>query len=334
VEFNKASEEYKAGLETQLSMKKKLKAKSKKTVKLKIIAEAQIKEFENKLKQNEEDYGKAKAEFKRVKVREKHKVEVDQLDVEQQILKKRLTDLKETADAKDKAEKKTAKLEHDLERTKTEHVNTVNTMEREKIQMIEKLKKDMVLKIKETKQNLLLLNDEQLHTTTRLTVLENHRLTTELNYQCRQTEKLIESNTELESLAAELKREIEIHHQVQSDLAKRTHLNQRTIKDLNGKLKELEDRLSPLEGKFTRIEQKDSEERVRGLEITLEKELSKLNSLQQTYNRLKEKQELRRQAQTRRQKGAYDLKMIGGMMGPASRTSAEQSAIIEGSSYL
>lgn len=204
-------------------------------------------------------------------------------------------------------------------------------MEREKIQMIEKLKKDMVLKIKETKQNLLLLNDEQLHTTTRLTVLENHRLTTELNYQCRQTEKLIETNIELENLAAEQKREIEIHHQVQSDLAKRTHLSQKTIKELNAKLKELEDKLTPLGAKPTKFDQKDSEERVRSLEITLEKELNKLNSLQMTLSRLRDKQEIRRHVQSRRKRGGFAMHMISGIMGPNQKPSNEQSAILEGS---
>lgn len=43
--------------------------------------------------------------------------------------------------------------------------------EKEKIQATEKLRKDMLYKIKETKANLLALNDEQLQTTTRLTIL-------------------------------------------------------------------------------------------------------------------------------------------------------------------
>jgi hypothetical protein len=53
-------------------------------------------------------------------------------------------------------------------------------MERKNVQETERLKKDMLFKIKETKENLLRLNDEQLHTTTRLTMLQNHQLTTEL----------------------------------------------------------------------------------------------------------------------------------------------------------
>lgn len=38
----------------------------------------------------------------------------------------------------------------------------------------------MLKRIKETKAKLLAVNDQQLHTTTRLTMLQNHQLTSEL----------------------------------------------------------------------------------------------------------------------------------------------------------
>ena len=50
----------------------------------------------------------------------------------------------------------------------------VDEKERQKIQATESLRKEMLYKIKETKANLLALNDEQLQTTTRLTILQNH----------------------------------------------------------------------------------------------------------------------------------------------------------------
>ena len=60
-----------------------------------------------------------------------------------------------------------------------------NEKEREKIQAVKTLKKEMNFKVKETQANLMALNDEQLQTTTRLTILQNHQLTTELDYQSR-----------------------------------------------------------------------------------------------------------------------------------------------------
>lgn len=50
----------------------------------------------------------------------------------------------------------------------------INDAEREKYQAVAKLRKEMDYKIMETQANLIDLNNEQLHTTTRLTILQNH----------------------------------------------------------------------------------------------------------------------------------------------------------------
>ena len=65
-------------------------------------------------------------------------------------------------------------LETSLAGEKKDKLAKVNELEREKIEMQEKLRREMLYKIKETKANLLALNDEQLQTTTRLTILQNH----------------------------------------------------------------------------------------------------------------------------------------------------------------
>jgi len=113
-------------------------------------------------------------------------------------------------------------------------------MERKNVQETERLKKDMLFKIKETKENLLRLNDEQLHTTTRLTMLQNHQLTTELEYQSKQTEKLLFRNSKLQDQVTWFRRDIEIHKQVEAELARRSHFCQKIIKKLNQRIKDLE----------------------------------------------------------------------------------------------
>jgi hypothetical protein len=50
----------------------------------------------------------------------------------------------------------------------------LNEDERTKIYAIKKLSEEMDFKVKETQANLMALNDEQLQTTTRLTILQNH----------------------------------------------------------------------------------------------------------------------------------------------------------------
>ena len=50
----------------------------------------------------------------------------------------------------------------------------INERERSKIYAIKKLSEEMDYKVRETQANLMALNDEQLQTTTRLTILQNH----------------------------------------------------------------------------------------------------------------------------------------------------------------
>ena len=67
-----------------------------------------------------------------------------------------------------------AELRATLDQERKNKQLDLTEMEREKIRATEKLRKEMLFKIKETKANLLALNDEQLQTTTRLTILQNH----------------------------------------------------------------------------------------------------------------------------------------------------------------
>jgi len=131
-------------------------------------------------------------------------------------------------------------LQEDLDYEKKDKIRALADKDREKVQATDKLKKDMLHKIQETKTNLLALKKEQLKTTTRLTVLQNHQLTTELEYQSKQTEKLLFKNAKLQEQVTTLKRDVEIHKQVEAELAKRSHYAQTLIKKMSERIKELE----------------------------------------------------------------------------------------------
>lgn len=139
-----------------------------------------------------------------------------------------------------------AKLEAELQKEIEEMQLDVARLEEERAKATEKLKKDMLYKIKETKSNLLALNEEQLYTTTRLTARENRRLTTELEYHSRQTDKLQQRNTQLETHIQSLRQEIEVHKQVESELARRSHFSQRIISKLTEKIEILEKNPDPI----------------------------------------------------------------------------------------
>lgn len=123
------------------------------------------------------------------------------------------------------------------------HKQRETQLERENITNTENLRKEMLTKIKETKANLLALNDEQLQTTTTLTILQNRQLTQELQYQSQQTEELLIKNNKQHYQIETLQRDIQIHKDVENELAKRTHFCQKFIKKLKAENKELKDKL-------------------------------------------------------------------------------------------
>ena len=84
---------------------------------------------------------------------------------------------------RDKLHARISKVETDLAKEKKEHIFDVTQAERDKLQATEKLRREMLKQIKLTKASLLSLNDDQLQTTTRLTILQNTQLTIELEYQ-------------------------------------------------------------------------------------------------------------------------------------------------------
>ena len=99
--------------------------------------------------------------------------------------------LTEFKDAKKRMEARIKYLEEHLAAEKEGRASDVALLERRNIQEKERLKKEMLIKIKETKQNLLSMTEDQLHTTTKRTILENEQMTTELQYQSKETERLL-----------------------------------------------------------------------------------------------------------------------------------------------
>lgn len=85
-----------------------------------------------------------------------------------------LTKLKEIEKEKKAIMQDIATLKIQVEQEKKEGMIEINERERDKIYAVKKLSEEMDYKVKETQANLMALNDEQLHTTTRLTILQNH----------------------------------------------------------------------------------------------------------------------------------------------------------------
>eukprot|EP00239_Pterosperma_sp_CCMP1384_P004132 CAMPEP_0197853914 /NCGR_PEP_ID=MMETSP1438-20131217/23662_1 /TAXON_ID=1461541 /ORGANISM="Pterosperma sp., Strain CCMP1384" /LENGTH=510 /DNA_ID=CAMNT_0043468489 /DNA_START=481 /DNA_END=2010 /DNA_ORIENTATION=- len=150
----------------------------------------------------------------------------------------KLHELKEFQEKKAQLEQELLEIKALLDKERREHEERISDLERKAVQEKDRLKKEMALKIKETKANMMKLTDNQLETTTKRTIMENEQMSSELAYQSRQTEKLLQKNEKLLNENASMKRSIELCKQTEGELAKRNHVYQKTIKTLLAKLKQ------------------------------------------------------------------------------------------------
>jgi hypothetical protein len=67
---------------------------------------------------------------------------------------------------------------------------------------MEKMRKEMLLEVKQVKTDMLNFTEDKLQGTTRLTIKQNKQLTSELEFQSKQTENLIYQNG---TMATEIK---------------------------------------------------------------------------------------------------------------------------------
>eukprot|EP00825_Cyclidium_porcatum_P038879 TRINITY_DN4602_c0_g1_i1.p1 TRINITY_DN4602_c0_g1~~TRINITY_DN4602_c0_g1_i1.p1 ORF type:complete len:294 (-),score=72.77 TRINITY_DN4602_c0_g1_i1:42-923(-) len=196
--------------------------------------------LETKKKQNDE----LEAEFDTLL----QKLEKELENEKNEIIDKQLKELESQRQQNQELQKQKQHLEVErlkfkelLQQQRKDQMRQLADKEREKVQATTKLNNDMYKKIEETKESLMALKKEQIETTNKLTVLQNHQLTTELEYQSKQTEKLLNKNTKLTEQIAQLKRDVEIHKQVESELANRSHTSQKFIKNMSEQIKQMEE---------------------------------------------------------------------------------------------
>jgi chromosome segregation ATPase len=125
-------------------------------------------------------------------------------------------------------------------------------------------------------------------------VLQNNQLTDELEYQSKQTEKLLSKNQKLEETVTVLKRDVEIHKKVELELAQRSQKAQNEIAVLSKKVKDCE---AAKEEKARALA--EAQEALEGLNFTemdeqiflTEKKLNQFHKSTQDFQRRREKLE-------------------------------------------
>jgi myosin heavy subunit len=220
-------------------------------------------------------------------------------DYEQKLsaLRAQYEELERFQKEKTSLEARLAQLEEELRQEKVEHSQHVSELERRNIAEKTRLKKEMLRKVKETKLSLLAMTEDQLHTTTKRVILENEQMTTELQYQSKVTERLLEENSQLKEQHATVARQLELHEDAERILATRTHFFHKLIKKLNERVRTLEAQQATNQTRFGQREREIEEEllrrddAVRALEQALRKHEERGQRLQS------QSEEFRRQAE-------------------------------------
>ncbi|GMH42618.1 hypothetical protein BSKO_10537 [Bryopsis sp. KO-2023] len=194
--------------------------------------EQNIAELQGKMEQQKSEY---EAEISKLK--EENVGIVQTMEKSIHDYEKKTRGIQEFLDKKEQLESELAELKDTLDKKEKEFERNISDMERQHIQDKEKWKREMAQKIKETKTHMMKLTDNQLEITTKRTIMENEQMSSELAYQSRQTEKLLQKNQQLFDDNSDMRREMELARQTQEELAKRNFVYQKTISTLLSKMK-------------------------------------------------------------------------------------------------
>ncbi len=118
-------------------------------------------------------------------------------------------------------------LEAEKEKQKQEYEEKFKSQEIKNEIKFSDLKKKMMDNIQDTQKNVTQLNIEYMDVSTKLTLLQNHQLLIEIEFQSQQIQELLKKKDMLEKKVFELSRDIEIHKEVEVSLAEKNRkLNQ------------------------------------------------------------------------------------------------------------
>lgn len=167
--------------------------------------ENKIKEVERKKEVDFEKYRKNLATYHQ-------KIDfVNQIELENQVNKEEIEDLKQ----------KNEKLKKETE-------DIIRNKEIKNQIKYSQLKKKMVESLQETKSSVTKLNLEYMDVSNKLTLLQNHQLIVQIEYQAQKIEELSQAKEILEKKMFELEKELEVHKEVELTLADRVRALQET----------------------------------------------------------------------------------------------------------
>lgn len=200
---------------------------------------ATIEKSENEIRRLEQALEDQKQEFKDKLDEERAQWEnqVASLQLRNEELENKLNEVRQFELNKENMEAELASLKRQLQDQAEAHQNEISAFDRKKAIDIDQLKKDMQMRIKETREMLKARTKDQLDSTTKRTIMENEQMATELHFQSKETERLLDRNQSLLDENAQLRRNLQIHKDLENELARRTHIYQRLLKKMDQKQK-------------------------------------------------------------------------------------------------
>lgn len=160
------------------------------------------------------------------------------LEKKVEALEGELHELREFKENKIQMEQLLDSLQSQLQQQSEEFSQRSSDFDRKKVLEIDQIKKDTQRIIKDTREMLKAKTKDQLDSTTKRTIMENDQYATELHYQSKEMERLMENERRLLEQNAQLRRNLSIHKDLENELARRTHGYQKLIKKMEQKQKQ------------------------------------------------------------------------------------------------
>jgi len=160
-------------------------------------------------------------------------------------------------------------------------------LETRHLESTEGLKKSMNSLFKDTKEGMLAMTENQLHSTTKRTIMENQSMGNELNFQTKETQRVIKRNEKLQRQNQELKRRISLLESEQEMLVKRSNFYQKMNNRLGSKIKQLQYSQKNAQETYSQLESVDR----CNLEAEIEAMRQHIAKLEGTYEMTKKELE-------------------------------------------
>lgn len=235
-----------------------------------IYQEKDTLERENKRLQTEIKNYLSNFEIQTEELKKKHNKEIAQLINLLDSYNQKIETANAATLALDKQNELVESLKIEIEKVKEEADNKIKSKIIKNGVKFADLKKKMMDNISDTQKNVTQLNIDYMDTSTKLTLLQNHQLLIEMEFQSQQIEDLIMKKDSLEKKVYELNKDIEVHKEVEFSLASKN-------KKLNNTIANLENQIATF-GKNMNVSERSFEECDGNVNAGLSKSMENDNS--------------------------------------------------------